>query len=202
MTLTTESLRHAIESIAAQADPIGTELNELDGRLGDGDLGVTFLNGFNNLSGLAPALPQDFGMACMDCAKGMTKVSGSSFGTLMAISLMAAARTTKGQDRIDWSQLPDLLQQALDAMMARGGATLGDKTMLDSLAAIIAAIRGSDDPAAMLAAAGQAADDALTTYRDLPCKIGRARIFGDRTVGMDDPGMVAVKRMIDCLAHD
>lgn len=40
---------------------------------------------------------------------------------------------------------------------------------------------------------------ALAAFKDQQCKIGRARIFGERTVGMDDPGMVAIARMLDCL---
>lgn len=51
----------------------------------------------------------------------------------------------------------------------------------------------------MLAAAKQGVDAALKEFRDKPNKIGRARIFAERTVGMDDPGMVAFKVMVDAL---
>nr|WP_285895534.1 dihydroxyacetone kinase subunit L [Epibacterium ulvae] len=179
---------------------MGAHLNELDGRLGDGDLGVTMVNGFNNIASIANDLPDDFGMACMECAKAMTKVSGSSFGTLMGISLMAVAKQTKGENEIDWERLPDLLQAALDAMIARGGASIGDKTMLDSLTAVIASTAGKATAEAALEAAKAAADSALEEFHDKACKIGRARIFGDKTKGMDDPGMVAIKSLIDCFA--
>ncbi|WP_282092053.1 dihydroxyacetone kinase subunit L [Epibacterium ulvae] len=198
MALTTDTLRIGINKITDQVDPMGAHLNELDGRLGDGDLGVTMVNGFKNIAAVSDDLPDDFGMACMDCAKAMTKVSGSSFGTLMGISLMAVAKQTKGQTEIEWDRLPDLLQAALDAMIARGGASIGDKTMLDSLTAVIAATTGKTSAQDALAAAVEAADGALIEFFDQPCKIGRARIFGDKTKGMDDPGMVAIKSMIDC----
>ncbi len=200
MGMTTETLRTGIAKIAAQVEPMGAHLNELDGRLGDGDLGVTMVNGFNNIASISDDLPEDFGMACMECAKAMTKVSGSSFGTLMGISLMAVAKQTKGETEIDWERLPELLQAALDAMIARGGASIGDKTMLDSLTAVIAATAGKSTADASLSAAVEAADSALKEFHDQPCKIGRARIFGDKTKGMDDPGMVAIKSMIDCFA--
>ena len=179
--------------------PMGDLLNELDGKLGDGDLGVTMVNGFNNMATIADDLPVDFGRACMEAAKAMTKVSGSSFGTLMGISLMAVAKHTKGEEDIDWTLLPDLIATALEAMMARGGANLGDKTILDSLEAIRLACEGHDTAADMLNAARTGADTSLDIYREKPNKIGRARIFGDQTIGMDDPGMVASEKMLAAL---
>ena len=199
MALTTNSLRTAIHAIATDIAPMGDHLNDLDGRLGDGDLGVTMVNGFNNLATVADELPGDFGKACMDCAKAMTKVSGSSFGTLMGIALMAVAKQTKGETDLEWQRTPTLLQAAVDAMLARGGASLGDKTMLDTLDAIISSTQNIFDPNTLQTSALKAADDALEAYKDKTCKIGRARIFGDKTIGMDDPGMVAVKMMVERL---
>ena len=40
----------------------------------------------------------------------------------------------------------------------------------------------------------------MDEFRDKPNRIGRARIFGERTIGMDDPGMVAFKIMVDALS--
>lgn len=57
--------------------------------LGEGDLDVTMVSGFNNMATVMDALPDDIGKACMACAKAMTKVSGLSFGTLMAIAKQA-----------------------------------------------------------------------------------------------------------------
>lgn len=199
MALTTASLKTAIEKIHAGIDPIGTEMNDLDGRLGDGDLGVTLVNGFGNLAGIKHDLPTDVGMAMLSCAKSVTAVSGSSFGTLMATALMVCAKSAKGREAVEWTEVPTLLQAARDAMIARGGASLGDKTMLDSLDAIITATRGKDDPAAMLTAANEASDSALATFRDKPNKVGRARVYADKSIGIDDPGMMAIKRLLERL---
>jgi dihydroxyacetone kinase-like protein len=84
-------------------------------------------------------------------------------------------------------------------MQARGKAELGDKTVLDALAAIEAATAGLDDPAAQLAAARQAVDEALGAFRGLPNKVGRARVYAERTIGIDDPGMVAMRVMLAAL---
>ncbi|WP_299076727.1 dihydroxyacetone kinase subunit L [uncultured Ruegeria sp.] len=199
MGLTTNSLRHAIIAISEDIDVTGELLNELDGKLGDGDLGVTMINGFNNMRAIADELPTDVGQACMQAAKAMTKVSGSSFGTLMGIALMAVAKQTKGETSVGWSHMSDLAKAALEAMISRGGASLGDKTVLDSLEAIRTACADLDTPEALLQSARDASAAALAEFRDKQCKIGRARIFGDQTVGMDDPGMIAVNEMLGAL---
>ena len=144
-------------------------------------------------------MPADVGMALFECAKAITKVSGSSFGTLMVTALMAAGKQSKGQEQVAWSEVPNLLQAGMDAMIARGGVKLGDKTVLDSLSAVIKATQGIGESKAILEESVKASDEALAAFKDQQCKIGRARIFGERTVGMDDPGMVAIARMLECL---
>ena len=182
-------LRDAME---AEADA----LNTADGALGDGDLGVTMRRGSRAVAEKADDLPDDFGMALMACAQAFTKVSASSYGTLLATGLMAAAKETKGRNGIEAAELPALLNAARDKMMARGKAELGGKTVLDSLDAMARGLVGADDPAA---AALQAAEDAQAAFRDKPATVGRARIFGEKSVGMDDPGMLAMSKIVKAL---
>ncbi|WP_282077779.1 dihydroxyacetone kinase subunit L [Epibacterium ulvae] len=199
MAFTTENLRTSIVRIKDRIGPIGDEMNALDGRLGDGDLGVTLVNGFRNMSEATEAMPEDLGMALFHAAKAMTAVSGSSFGTLMATALMAAGKNVKGQKEVEWVEVAQLLQSAQDAMIARGGAKLGDKTVLDSLAAIIAEVRDEDSPDALLNKAASAAREARDSFKDKPNKIGRARVYADKSIGLEDPGMAAIVRLVEAL---
>jgi dihydroxyacetone kinase-like protein len=81
-------------------------------------------------------------------------------------------------------------------MMERGKGSLGDKSVLDVLDAVATATDGMDDPAAMRAAAVAAADGAMAEFRDKPNRLGRARMFAEKSVGMDDPGMRALQRLL------
>ncbi|WP_299782002.1 dihydroxyacetone kinase subunit L [uncultured Roseobacter sp.] len=198
MRFSKETLKMAIERIADRIDPIGAEMNRLDGQLGDGDLGVTLVNGFNNLKGIKDDLPDDLGRAFFAMAKAVTAVSGSSFGTLLATALMAAGKQVKDKEEVEWSEVRALLQAAQEAMIARGGANLGDKTMLDMMDSLISTLSGKQTPEEMLAAAQSAAAQTLKTFRDQPNKIGRARVYAEKSIGLDDPGMMAIARMIDC----
>lgn len=84
-------------------------------------------------------------------------------------------------------------------MQARGRSELGWKTVLDPLDAAAKAAKGLDDPKAILDAAARATAETLDAYRDKPAQTGRARIFADRSVGLDDPGMLAFKVLIEAL---
>jgi dihydroxyacetone kinase-like protein len=84
-------------------------------------------------------------------------------------------------------------------MSQRSGGQLGEKTVLDALEAARVATQGHDDPAALVAAADRAVAECLDRFRRQPARQGRARIFGEKSVGKDDPGMVALQRMIEAL---
>jgi len=196
MTLTVPVLSAGLARIAAHMEGAADDLNALDGQLGDGDLGVTMVRGGREIVKTLPTLPPDVGMALMACAQAFTRASGSSYGTLLATALLSAAKTTKGRTEVPWSEVSALLAGALAAMIARGKASLGDKTVLDALNAAVEATAGLDDPAKMLTAATAAVDATLERMRGEPAKIGRARIFADRSIGLDDPGQVAFREIL------
>ncbi|QYK41740.1 MAG: dihydroxyacetone kinase subunit L [Paracoccaceae bacterium] len=200
MAMTTASLQAGIAAVLAHLDDTHAMLTELDGQVGDGDLGITLIKAFRELNRIAPDLPPDLGQAFMVMAQGVAKVSSSSFGTLLATSLMTAAKATRGQTALDWAALPPILIAGREAMSARSKANLGDKTVLDALQSAAEAAEGTTEPGAMATAALSGIGTALDAFRDQPCKVGRARIFGDRTVGMDDPGMIALREMVNGLA--
>jgi dihydroxyacetone kinase-like protein len=196
---TTADLRAAAAKIAPAAMAAADELNAADGQLGDGDLGITVSKGWAEIAGAADALPDDVGMAFLDCAKAFQKVSSSSYGTLTATAFMAAAKACKGRTDVPWAEVPALVAAARDAMMARGKGALGDKTVLDALDAIVSVTAGMTDPRLMLAAADRAVTATLDTFRDRENRLGRARMFGDKSRGLDDPGMLALRRVLDGL---
>ena len=114
---------------------------------------------------------------------------------------MSAAKACKGRSEVPWTEVSGLLGGACQAAMDRGKAALGDKTVLDALDACREATAGLDEPLAIVAAMGKAVDEVLERMRPQPCRIGRARIFGDKTIGLDDPGTVAFRHMITGLAR-
>jgi dihydroxyacetone kinase-like protein len=197
--ITNDVLRAALARLAAKMESCSDELNALDGQLGDGDLGVTMVRGTRAVAAELAGLPDDVGMALLKCAQAFTKLSGSTYGTLLATGLMSAAKATKGRTEVPWSEVSSLLASAVQSMAQRGGGKLGDKTVLDAVEAARAATQGLDEPAALLKAADDAVRECLDRFRNQTARQGRARIFGDKTIGMDDPGMLAFERIIQGL---
>lgn len=196
MALNKETLSAGFGRIAAHMEQSFDKLNELDGRLGDGDLGITMRRGSNEVAKVLPELPDDLGKALMTCAQAFTRASGSSFGTLLSAALLNAAKTLKGRTEAPWSEIPALLQGALDRMRTLGKANLGDKTVLDSLDAAVKAMAGKSEPADLLAAGIAAAEHTVETMKGLPNKIGRAGNMADRSIGNEDPGQVAFLELL------
>lgn len=198
--LTVDSIRWAALRLHGCAPQMAGELNELDGAVGDGDLGVNLGRAFDRLAAAAPALPDDVGLALLECAMAFTKVTASTFGTLLATGLMAAAKLTRGRHAVPWEELPALLAAASEAIQKRGGCAVGDKTVVDAIEAARRACAGLSDPQVMALAAAAAIQDAMAALRPNVFRQGRARIFGERAAGKDDPGMAAFLRIVQCLA--
>jgi dihydroxyacetone kinase-like protein len=198
--LTVSALRHGFTRIVGRLEENAEELNALDAILGDGDLGVSLVRGGRTLLAELPNLPEDdLGAALMRSAQAITKISGSTCGTLLATGLLSAAKRTMGRSEISWSELPNLLGGAVDAISRRGNCQLGDKTLLDAVEAARAATEGLSEPKEIVGAADKAVALVIEKLRQQPSRQGRARIFPDRSKGSADPGMVAFKRMLEAL---
>lgn len=193
------NLKSALARWCDALEAAAPELNALDGRLGDGDLGTTLQRCAVLVRQALPGTPDEIAPIFKACAGASAKASGSSFGTLLAVGFLTASKTVQGQATLDRAALARLLDTVVGALSARGGAALGDKTMLDSLHAIARALAESGDTGDLRAVARQAASAALDSMRGQPNRIGRARMFADKSVGADDPGMVAVLRMAESL---
>ncbi|MCA0240824.1 MAG: DAK2 domain-containing protein [Proteobacteria bacterium] len=205
LSLDATALRTALPRWCAALDAAAPELNALDARLGDGDLGTTLQRCAANLTALLDAAApagETPGALFKACAQACAKASGSSFGTLLAVAFLTVAKQLGDATVITGAALPRLLEDVAAALSARGGAQAGDKTMIDAVLAVAAALRtaaADADAPALAAAARAAAAQAVADFSGRPNRIGRARMFAERSVGLADPGMVAVQRMVEAL---
>ena len=188
----TAALHGALVRVAAAAEAAAPELNAADGALGDGDLGITVSKGF--AAAAAADLPDDIGLAFLECAKAFQRVSSSSYGTLVATGFMAAAKATKGRSDIAAEEVPELVA-ARHHRITRGKGQLGDKTVLDGLDAIASALKGVDG-GGMRRQAVEAVEATLQAFKGRPCKLGRARMFAEKSAMLDDPGQLALLHIV------
>lgn len=191
-------IQRAVHRISHVANDSHDELNLLDGKLGDGDLGITLSNGWKEAA--VQELPvEDMGKAFLTLSKAFQRVSSSSYGTLVATGLMAAAKAMKGRTSVDYAEISDILASARDAMMTRGKGELGQKSVLDIIDAAASATTGLNTPEEIALALSQSVQQTLDRFREQRAGLGRARMYGDASVGLDDPGMIAFQRMLEGL---
>ena len=194
--MTAASIHWAMGRIKAGVLAHADELNTLDGALGDGDLGVTLCRAVELFTSGAPT-GEDMGMVLFGYAKLFTGTVGSTYGTLVATGLMAAAKLTKGCASIPWSEVSSLLGAAGAAMAARGKSQLGDKTVLDVVEAARHATENITEPEELAPAVAKAVSATIADFRMRPFRQGRARIFGEKGIGLDDPGMIAFQHIVE-----
>lgn len=199
MTFTTQDIATAAKKIATHVETITDDLTAADAKLGDGDLGLTVSHGWREIVSVSDDLPDDVGMAFMECAKAFQRASSSSFGTLMATGFMSAAKACKGNEAISYGEVAALLEGANAAMMKRGKGNLGEKSILDIIDAMAKAAQGQSTASDILASIDTASQAAMAEYKDKPNKLGRARMFGEKSIGLDDPGMLAFREMVVAL---
>lgn len=176
------------------------ELNEADARLGDGDTGVMLSRVITTLASIDYASESDVGALLSLMARKTASATGSSLGTLLSTALLTISRRTKGSTWLELIELGGHLDAAVEAMIARGGAKLGDKTVLDILHALAKGVSGLSDADMVAQAALKASASTLEEFRGKPNRVGRARMFADRSIGMDDPGMLAIYHLLNVVA--
>ncbi len=196
MGWSTDEVRSWLLGCADRMDAAAPELNELDGRLGDGDLGATVEKCAQQMRTALNCNIEAPSDAFKVCATACARASGSSFGTLLAVAFMTLMKETADRDKVEASDVERLLASVLTALKARGRSELGDKTALDSLEAIRLAAAGLTDASALYEVAQTAAQGAMEEFAGKRNRIGRARMFGEQSIGIADPGMVAVVRII------
>lgn len=191
MSLDTAALRRGLARMHAEIGPIRDELNAADRELGDGDTGMTVEELVTAWNAAAPELPDDIGEALRKLAQATRRASGSSLASVAAIALGAAGKAAVGRTALDRAAGADVLTAATQAIVEKSGAAPGDKSVLDTLLAVAAALRRPDGDASAAATA------ALAEFRERECRLGRARMYGAGTVGRDDPGMLAAARLLE-----
>jgi len=173
------------------------EFNEADGKIGDGDLGITIQNGFQEIINNKENFTDDLGHNFMLCSQAFVKKSGSSFGTLVAFCLMNISKSVKGKKFLSHEDIIEIFEICLKTIKERGKTNLGDKTILDTLDLILNKIRETKDEIKYSKIIKTSTQEALENFKGKKILIGRARMFEDKTKDFDDPGMLA----LDKLAH-
>ena len=190
-------LKNACSAVIAAQD----ELTEIDSHFGDADHGVTMTKIAQAIAGSIPSAGGIKGML-EDAAMEVMMINGGSAVPLWNTWLDGLAEAAPEGDELDAEGLKQMLGHALEELAALSKAKVGDKTMMDALipateAAL--ACQGSEDD--IFAAAAKAALEGAEASRNFVSKFGRARSYGEATIGTPDAGAVSMSRFFAGLAE-
>ena len=182
------------QKLYEQAKKSYDEFNSADGKIGDGDLGITILNGFEEINNNINKFSDDMGANFLICSQAFVKKSGSSFGTLIAFSFINISKNLKEKTECSHEDIIDIFETALKTILERGKTSLGDKTIADSLDLIIKMLKDNKNYSNVFKLATK---QALDDFKGKKIRIGRARMFENKTKDLDDPGMLALNRLTE-----
>ncbi|MGF6660662.1 dihydroxyacetone kinase [Paraburkholderia atlantica] len=192
------TLRRAIEAVCEcllSAEPV---LTEMDQRVGDGDLGISLARGARavqlELDTYASAATP--GAVLRSISATLRRVVGGTSGSLYAVMLLRAAAALEPSGGTTARQWATAFCAGVDGLMELGGATPGDRTMVDALKPAADALsdalaQGASTDAALQATIAAASDGTSRTASMHPRR-GRSSYVGDRAIGHVDPGAHAV----------
>ena len=190
--LNKEVLINIFKKLLDEAKNSYDEFNKADGKIGDGDIGITILNGIKEINNNFNKFSDDMGANFMICSQAFVKKSGSSFGTLIAFSFMNISKNLNGKTECNHEDIVLIFDTALKTILERGKTNLGDKTIADSLDLIIKNLKDNQNYSDVFKSSTK---QALEDFKGKKIKIGRARMFEDKTKNLDDPGMLVLNKL-------
>ncbi len=194
--ITLEQLRAAMLAGGRSISDHRDVLSALDAAAGDGDLGATLGAGFEYVQA---ALDQDPGgdVGALFKTAGLTlaRKAPSTIGALLGAAFMRLGAEFQDVCELSASDVVRLMDTLQQAVTERGGATPGQRTIVDALdCATNAARRAATDhqaPAQIFVAAAQGAATAAERTAEMKPQYGRAAWVAERAQGNRDAGAVA-----------
>ena len=190
-------LENALKHIKARED----EFSKLDAVIGDGDHGTAIVTALNSINNTAKngtefkAMLGDMGMNVM------MEVSGST-STLLGSFFLGMSDHSQGTE-LDAEGVKKMFAGGLANVQQQTQAKKGDKTMMDALIPAVEAIEAStsDDIKEIMTAGAEAAIQGAEATINMKANFGRARNYGERSIGSMDSGAASWSSMLAAFAE-
>lgn len=195
-TLDTAGAASWITAFSGAVESHADELTDLDRRCGDGDFGANARSAVGQArTALADRRPASVGEVFDAVSAAFLGIGGTS-GPLFGMWFREFAKVSADRESVDLQELSGAAEAGLAAVQRLGGASVGDKTMVDAMAPAVDALASTRDGgqglAAALTAAAAAARGGAESTAELVARRGRASYVGEVARGVLDPGAVTV----------
>lgn len=200
--ITKDELAARLKNACAEVRAAEGELTEIDSHFGDADHGLTMVKIANAIEGAVDEADGGIQEMLDDVAMAVMVLNGGSAVPLWNTWLDGLQEEAPEADAADAAQLKAMFANALEELSDMSGAAVGDKTMMDAFIPACEAIAACEgDEAALFEAAAVAAEEGAENSKNFPSKFGRAKSYGDKTIGTPDAGAVSMARFFRGLAR-
>ena len=177
-------LTTALANIKARED----EFSKLDAVIGDGDHGQAIVTAMSAIVATAEKGTEFKSMLNDMGFDVMLQVSGST-STLLGAFFLGMSDHVSGT-QLDATAVKAMFAGGLTNVQTQTKAQKGDKTMMDALIPAVEAIQNcpSDDIKELINAGAEAALAGAESTIELKANFGRARNYGERSIGYMDSG--------------
>ncbi|HET9905245.1 MAG TPA: dihydroxyacetone kinase subunit DhaL [Anaerolineales bacterium] len=181
-------------------------LTGLDSAIGDADHGINMDRGFQAVLTKLPAFEnQDIGSIAKNIGMVLISTVGGASGPLYGTLFMQLGKETAGKLELTLNDWITALDSAVNGVMMRGKANLGDKTMLDTLIPALNKLKECAATGASLEdalrEAEKTAEQGMLSTVPLVARKGRASYLGERSAGAQDPGATSSYYLLKTAAH-
>ena len=179
-------------------------LIDLDGKVGDSDLGITMNKAFTAAAASVAANTADpIGKTLQLAGMAIAKAAPSTMGTLTATGFMRGGKALLESAAIGTGEMAAFWRAYHDGVVERGKAKPGDKTLIDVLGPIVASLESSAASGAALPDAMQRATEtaaaALEATKTMVAQHGKAACFQEKSLGLQDAGATVGFFIIDTM---
>jgi dihydroxyacetone kinase-like protein len=180
-------------------------LTRLDAAIGDGDHGTNMSRGFRAvLQRLDGLTDKDFSSVFRAVSMALIGKVGGAAGPLYGSFYLGMGKRLGSAEEATDADLAAALRAGYDAVVARGKAQVGDKTMLDAwdpaLRALDEAIAEGVELGPALDRATAAAGEGVKATIPMIARKGRASYLGERSRDHQDPGATSSHLILQALS--
>lgn len=191
-----------IENVAETVIDNEKKLTELDSKIGDGDHGVNLKQGFSSVLEKLSDLEEieDIGAIMEEIGSTVMESTGGSVGILYGSAIKRMGEAVEGKKEIGTEKVVGMCKAADEAIKKRGQVEVGEKTMYDAIHPCAETIAESVEEGLSLkeslSKGVESAKEGLGKTKEMEAKKGRAKYFGEKTIGHKDVGAFSSYLMI------
>ena len=206
-TVKPEAIWQALDNTCDTIEKEKEYLSELDGAIGDGDHGVNMAKCFREVKKkLAELEGKDFEAVLQGVGMVVLNSVGGAMGALYGTLFLKMSQATAGKKEISLKDLVAMFQAGEKGILDIGKASVGDKTLIDTLSPAVRSLEKAEQDGKTLQEALKdfeaAASTGMKSTKGMVAKMGRASRLGERSIGHQDAGATSCYFILSSMANN